>query len=71
MSDTRAKPLNAKTRESLTVAMSTIHDEFVYLDDAIKQTKNEGLKQTLTTKRDHLQRAGQWLESKLASVNED
>jgi len=66
----RAKPLNAKTRESLAVAIQTIHDEFVYLEEAIKQSTNAGLKEKLTIKRDHLQRSGAWLESKLISTEE-
>jgi len=71
MSEHRAKPLNAKTRESLAVAIVTIHDEFVYLNDAVtKQTLSPALKARLTIKRDHLQRAGQWLESKLISTEE-
>ena len=67
----RAKPLNAQTRESLRVALTVIFDEYQYLDDALKkQALTPALKERFTTKRDHLKRAGQWIESKLNSVED-
>lgn len=66
----RAKPLNANTRESLRVALTTIHDEWTYLNDALKQPLSDMLRERFTTKRNHLRRAGEWLESKLASTED-
>ena len=66
----RAKPLNTQTRESLRVALTVIFDEFQYVDDALKKPLPANLKERFITKRDHLKRAGQWLESKLNSVEE-
>lgn len=71
MAEHRAKPLNAKTRESLKVALVTILEEATYLNDALtKQKLGAVLKERFTEKRDHLIRAGQWIESKLASTEE-
>lgn len=66
----RAKPLNAKTRESLKVALNTLVDECAYLNDTLAGSTNKSLVERLTTKRDHLIRSGQWIESKLASTEE-
>jgi hypothetical protein len=70
VSEHRAKPLNAKTRESLKVALESIHDDAVYLNDALKQKLSPSLKERFETKRDHLVRAGTWIESKLASTED-
>lgn len=62
--------MNKKIRESLNVALVTIFDEYIYLDDALKGNLPASLKERFIKKRDDLKRAGEWIESKLTPKGE-
>lgn len=66
---TRAKPLNKNTRESLGIALEVLHDEYQYLEEALRGPPplSPVLRERFLAKKEHLQRAGTWIESKLAS----